>query len=211
MQRTVLRRMITVLLAGLLSACSVGESAGVLRPGVDTTAGPAAGVTTEAATSAPADAPPSATDASTAQPAPDAAATGTAGSSPEATAATRGIAGLGATATAITVTNVADLARDVDRLIDTTVTVDGEVGTVVDAMALTIGAPGGDANSAVLVVSGLQQVEASPGAMARVTGTLRRFDLQAFEQELGRDLDDATFSTYAGRPAILASTVQTSG
>ncbi len=41
----------------------------------------------------------------------------------------------------------------------------------------------------------------------RVRGTVRAFDLAAFEEEVGFDLDDNLFADWAGRPAIVARAI----
>ena len=40
-----------------------------------------------------------------------------------------------------------------------------------------------------------------------VTGTVHQFNLAAFEQQLGLDLDDARWSEWAGKPAIIARSI----
>src|SRR3712207_9000735 len=42
----------------------------------------------------------------------------------------------------------------------------------------------------------------------RVTGTLQQFDIIAFEQQQGVDLDDALYAEYQDRPALVAAEVQ---
>jgi hypothetical protein len=42
-----------------------------------------------------------------------------------------------------------------------------------------------------------------------ITGTVHQFNLAAFEQRLGVDLDDARFAAWAGRPAVIAESIVT--
>ena len=42
----------------------------------------------------------------------------------------------------------------------------------------------------------------------RVTGTLQRFDISAFEQQQGVDLDDALYADYQDRSVLVAAEVQ---
>jgi hypothetical protein len=42
----------------------------------------------------------------------------------------------------------------------------------------------------------------------RVTGTLQQFDLTAFEQQQGVDLDDALYAEYQDRPVLVAAEVR---
>ncbi len=46
------------------------------------------------------------------------------------------------------------------------------------------------------------------GAIARVSGTVRRFNLQDVERELGVDLDDGLFGDYDGDPVLVAQSVR---
>ena len=45
------------------------------------------------------------------------------------------------------------------------------------------------------------------GQQVRVTGTLNQFNLAAFEERVGLDLDDRVWAPYAGQPALIASAV----
>ncbi len=46
------------------------------------------------------------------------------------------------------------------------------------------------------------------GAIARESGTVRRFNLQDVERELGVDLDDGLFGDYDGDPVLVAQSVR---
>src|SRR3712207_5498318 len=46
------------------------------------------------------------------------------------------------------------------------------------------------------------------GAVARVSGTVRRFNLADVERELGMDLDDELFGDFDGEPVLVASSAR---
>ena len=104
-----------------------------------------------------------------------------------------------------------------------TVTVSGEVDAVLGPRAFTIGGDDFIGEDELLVVgaNNLPQLigrSELPGRAAgellaeddvvQVTGPVRRFDLAAFEREIGFDLDDNLFRDWAGRPAIVASSLE---
>lgn len=87
------------------------------------------------------------------------------------------------------------------------VAVTGTVEEVVTPQAFTLG---GDGVADLLVVDaqGGQQVEA--GDTVRVTGTAHvAFDLPGVEEDLGTDLDDATFEEWDQGPYVSAEQVET--
>ena len=105
---------------------------------------------------------------------------------------------------------LADLTNDPEEYYGRSVTVDGVVGETVEPNAFVLADEAvleddvlEDAEG-VLVVSG---PDAAPnlaeGEAVQVVGTLREFDLAAFEEDLGVDLDDALYKE-GGRPAIAA-------
>ncbi len=97
-----------------------------------------------------------------------------------------------------------------------TVTVSGAVNDVLGARAFTLGGDELYGDAQLLVVS-RNMVQAPEGRSAeealasrdvvQVTGPVRLFNLADVEKELGADLDDAAFAPYAGRPAVIAQSV----
>jgi hypothetical protein len=88
-----------------------------------------------------------------------------------------------------------------------TVTISGEITDVVGLNAVTLG-------DRVLVITKRQLLDAQGKPLQttvtgrdvmQVTGTAREFDLAAFEKEAGIDLEDAKFTRWAGKPAIIAT------
>ncbi len=95
-----------------------------------------------------------------------------------------------------------------------TVTVSGEVGEVIGPRAFTIGEPQEllvvGANELPTIAQGTFEGELTPDRTVQVTGPVRTFDLAQVEQEIGFDLDDNLFANYAGRPAIVAQSMNVS-
>jgi hypothetical protein len=79
----------------------------------------------------------------------------------------------------------------------------GENALLLDEEALLAGGIDND----LLVVSASPGISVTTDDLARVSGTVRSFDLAAIEQEVGYDLDDALFADYAERPVLVASYV----
>lgn len=93
------------------------------------------------------------------------------------------------------------------------VTVEGTVENVFGATGFSLdedAATQGGIDSELLVIGTSQSypVAITADAGVRVTGNVRAFDLSAIEQEIGSDLDDSLFTDYAGRPTIVADSVQ---
>jgi hypothetical protein len=97
-----------------------------------------------------------------------------------------------------------------------TVTVSGEVDRLLGQRGFTIGGQDFIGGNELLVVGAkpLPAVADRPNNaplvaddVVQVTGPVRQFDLAAFEKEIGADLDDNLFSAYAGKPAIIAQSV----
>ncbi len=118
--------------------------------------------------------------------------------------------------TGVTVSEIADAPT---TYYDRTVTVSGEVEEVIGPRAFTIGGDEFIGGDQLLVVSAdvLPMPAGRPSDAAltandviQVTGPVRRFDLAAFEKEIGSDLDDAAFEAYGGQPAIIARSVDLS-
>lgn len=108
--------------------------------------------------------------------------------------------------------SVGNIAARPDGYIGTRVTVDGTVANAIGPHAFTITEhePFGEE---VLVVSrgNIERPLDRPGALGvtaadtvEVTGTVRRFDLAAFERDLGTPFDLGDFADWEGKPAILA-------
>lgn len=194
---------VVILLAATLAGCSRG-SVDVKQPGVDSTAEPRSAATAQAGVGPEAATIGAATPeaGSAAQPAPQATTDATAQPVPNAARLDPF-----ASTTPLTITTVAELTANSDRYVDKIVTVDGRVSAVHDPTALVLGAETQAGGGGVLIVSGLQQVQASVGARARVTGTVRKFDAKAVGTEVGRGLDGSFYGGYAGKTAIVASTV----
>jgi hypothetical protein len=98
-----------------------------------------------------------------------------------------------------------------------TATVVGEIEDILGSRSFTI--DGGDllADEEILVVSALPIPAADDrpangrlveDADVRVTGLIRRFDSAELEGELGVDLDDSLHASWAGRPVIVARSIQ---
>ncbi len=103
-----------------------------------------------------------------------------------------------------------DIENDPQAYVGQTVTVSGEVQQVVGANAFIFDY--GD----VIVVGAreLPQMTGTPTTdfftgepVVQVTGSVAIFSAAEMEQQLGYQLDDATFSQYEGRPAIIAQEV----
>jgi hypothetical protein len=111
------------------------------------------------------------------------------------------------------------IIEDPQRYYGQTTTVSGAVGQVVEPRAFVLvdkqtlqGGPPSEAelvDRGVLVVrTGGPAPNVSEPQKVRVTGTLQQFDLTAFEQQQGVDLDDALYAEYQDRPVLVAAEVQ---
>ncbi len=107
----------------------------------------------------------------------------------------------------------ADIVRDPARFIDKAVTVSGEVKSVLDLRAIVLGGPefiGADellvvcATSLPVVQGRGPDAPLEPNDILQVTGTVRQFDLAVIEKEIGADLEDAIFSPWTGKAALVA-------
>lgn len=97
-----------------------------------------------------------------------------------------------------------------------TVTVSGAVNDVIGPRAFTIGGDEFYGDAQLLVVSA-KAVPTPAGRTAQqallardviqVTGPVRLFNLADFEKEIGFDLDDNAFRDWAGKPAVIARSV----
>lgn len=87
------------------------------------------------------------------------------------------------------------------------VIVSGTVEKVVGQDAFTLG---GDGVADLLVVSAQGDQQVQEGDTVRVTGTAHAtFDLPGVEDDVGRDLDDATFEEWDQGPYVVADRVET--
>lgn len=112
------------------------------------------------------------------------------------------------------------ILEDPQRYYGRTTTVGGAVGQVIEPRAFVMvdeqttqgGPPSGAelAEGGVLVVrTGGPPTEVAELQTVRATGTLQEFDLTAFEQQQGVDLDDELYSEYQDRPVLVAGRVET--
>ena len=91
-------------------------------------------------------------------------------------------------------------------------TLSGNVQGVLGPQGFTLGSPPPGGEELLVVGAGPDIPRPlNPGANVRVTGTVQPFDLRVFERALGIDLADDAFLTWAGRPALLASSVSATG
>jgi hypothetical protein len=111
------------------------------------------------------------------------------------------------------------IIEDPQRFYGQTTTVSGAVGQVIEPRAFVMvdeqtvqgGAPSAAelADGGVLVVrTGGPAPDVAEPQEVRVTGTLQQFDLTAFEQQQGVDLDDALYAEYQDRSVLVAAEVQ---
>jgi hypothetical protein len=111
------------------------------------------------------------------------------------------------------------IIEDPQRYYGQTTTVSGAVGQVVEPRAFVLvdeqtlqDGPPSEAelvDRGVLVVrTGGPAPNVSEPQKVRVTGTLQQFDLSAFEQQQGVDLDDALYAEYQDRTVLVAAEVQ---
>lgn len=109
--------------------------------------------------------------------------------------------------TGVTVDDIADRPRDFyGRTVRTT----GEVDRVLGRRAFTLGEPGGQ----VLVLTArlpegiVRPVGRWPDdRTVHVAGTVRRFEREALERELGVELGGDAFADWTGRPAIIPRSI----
>jgi hypothetical protein len=98
------------------------------------------------------------------------------------------------------------------------VTVTGDVEDTLGPRAFTLQDDDLLSNEAIAVVTArpIQDQAGRPLDLALlanrilwIAGTVHQFNLAAFEQRLGIDLDDARFAAWAGRPAVIADSIVT--
>ncbi len=113
----------------------------------------------------------------------------------------------------------ADIVEDPQRYYGRTTTVGGAVGQVVEPRAFVMveeqtaqdGAPSGAelAEGGVLVVrTGGPAPDVAELENVRATGTLQEFDVTAFEQQQGVELDDALYGAFQDEPVLVAGEVR---
>ena len=97
--------------------------------------------------------------------------------------------------------------NDFANYVGTQVTVSAEVGEIISTNAFTLTGPVNE----LLVVSASGAGDSAiiePSAPVQVTGTVREgFDIAAYEQETGLDLDDELFQEWTGENYIAADSV----
>jgi hypothetical protein len=125
----------------------------------------------------------------------------------------------GGTTTEDAAVGPADIVEDPRRYYGRTTTVDGAVGQVIEPRAFVMvegqkardGAPSAAelAEGGVLVVrTGGPAPDITELDNVRATGTLQEFDITAFEQQQGVELDDALYGGYQDEPVLVAAEVQ---
>lgn len=96
-----------------------------------------------------------------------------------------------------------------DDFVGQQVTVSGKVTEVLRPRAFRLS--GEDVGATPLLVVSAQEANVDEGQVARVTGTVRRFDIPEWVREFGRDFgfdfNDPGFQEFVGRPAIVAQSV----
>ncbi len=109
---------------------------------------------------------------------------------------------------------VAEIAGNAENFVGKSVAVNEAVEEVITGDAFTLDEDAlfaGGIDNDLLVVRGSDAVpafsEALEGRLVQVFGPVRAFDLAAVEQEIGFDLDDAAFESYAGRPTVIVKTL----
>ncbi len=117
--------------------------------------------------------------------------------------------------------DISDITDNPEEFFGQTLTVEGIVGETIEANAFLLldQETAGEGNAAeedalaadraILVVnSDSFDPKLSEGQSVRVKGTLQEFDVAAFEEELGIELENDTFADFAGRPAMLAQQIK---
>ena len=113
-------------------------------------------------------------------------------------------------------TTISEITDAPNNYVGNTVTVSGEVNRIVGPRAFTIGGDdfiGGDellvvsANAMPAIADRTTDNALVENDLIQVTGPVRMFDLAAFEKEIGFDLDNSLFGEYAGKPAVVAQSV----
>jgi hypothetical protein len=95
-----------------------------------------------------------------------------------------------------------DVAANIDQYWGQRIAVAGEVSEVLGPRAFVL-------NDDLLVMARRDlQAGLNDGQSVAVRGTVREFDLEAFEQALGRELDDSAFADRDDRPVIVATSVR---
>jgi hypothetical protein len=110
---------------------------------------------------------------------------------------------------------ISEIVQAPNDYVGQTVTVRSGVEEVISPVAFSLDEDAvfeGGIDDDLLVVSATQDApldfETLEGNPALVSGTVHQFDIAAFEQELGYDLDDSLFANWDGRPALIATDVQ---
>lgn len=96
---------------------------------------------------------------------------------------------------------------DPGRFLGKQVTVSGEVSEVVSPRAFRVGGEGAAEGIGLLVFASGNQPTVNDNMVVKVTGKVRLFETEEFEEDLGFDLADAEFEVWEGNPAIMASSV----
>ena len=107
---------------------------------------------------------------------------------------------------------VTDISEDFDNFIGQTVVVTGAVDRVINESAFTLrdeDAVDLDGQQFILVIAGTGEGFTFPyteGESVTVTGTIRTFEMDGLEEELGYTFDRETLAEYQDMPVIIADT-----
>ena len=108
-------------------------------------------------------------------------------------------------------TTVGDVQADPAAYEGQEVRVSADVDEVLDPTAFTIAGTDDTSVDPLLVVGAEESNNLEPDLTVAVEGTVRlAFDLTEAEEELGTDLDDALLEGWAGRPYLVAESIDTS-
>jgi hypothetical protein len=118
-----------------------------------------------------------------------------------------------------TVVGVPAIIEDPQRYYGQTITISGAVGQMIEPRAFVMvdeqTVQGDPLSEAELVDGGVLVVRTADPAPnvtepqnVRATGTLQEFDMTAFEQQQGVELDDALYAEYQEKPVLVAAEVQ---
>jgi hypothetical protein len=99
------------------------------------------------------------------------------------------------------------------------VTATGTVSEVITPVAFEMGGESSEAESTrygegadgLLVISDGGQApapELNVGQTVRVTGTVREFEIDEVEEEIGTDLPDSVFTYWANQPVLIATSME---
>jgi hypothetical protein len=113
---------------------------------------------------------------------------------------------------------IEDITNEPDRYVGETVTIRGEIGQILGPRSLTLAEEGFLFGGGRILIVGADGPAPTGGpayfdafdadSFLRVTGQVHVFNVAAFEDHLGYDLNDALADKWGGRPAIIATSIQ---